>query len=42
MDNKTKDSKRFANGKVYINGIIEVFWSYAKGKLLKYHRVIRI
>ncbi len=29
-------SKRFANGKVYINGI-EGFWSYAKGKLLKYH-----
>ena len=26
---------RFANGKVYINGI-EGFWSYAKGKLLKY------
>ena len=29
-------SKRFANGKVYINGI-EGFWSYAKGKLMKYH-----
>ena len=29
-------SKRFTNGKVYINGI-EGFWSYAKGKLLKYH-----
>ena len=29
-------SKHFANGKVYINGI-EGFWSYAKGKLLKYH-----
>ena len=29
-------SKRFANGKVYINGI-EGFWSYAKGKLLKFH-----
>ena len=28
--------KRFANGKVYINGI-EGFWSYAKGKLLKFH-----
>lgn len=28
--------KRFANGKVYINGI-EGFWSYAQGKLLKYH-----
>ena len=29
-------SKRFANGKVYINGI-EGFWSYAKERLLKYH-----
>jgi len=29
-------SKRFANGKVYINGI-EGFWSYAKGRLLKFH-----
>ena len=29
-------SKRFANVKVYINGI-EGFWSYAKGRLLKYH-----
>jgi len=28
--------KRFANGKAYINGI-EGFWSYAKGKLLKFH-----
>ena len=28
--------ERFANGKVYINGI-EGFWSYAKGKLLKFH-----
>ena len=28
--------KRFANGKVYINGV-EGFWSYAKGKLLKFH-----
>jgi transposase len=31
-----KKSKRFANGKVYINGI-EGFWSYAKGRLLKFH-----
>jgi len=29
-------SKRFANGKVYINGI-EGFWSYAKGRLMKFH-----
>lgn len=29
-------TKRFANGKVYINGI-EGFWSYAKGRLLKFH-----
>ncbi len=29
-------SKKFANGKVYINGI-EGFWSYAKGRLLKFH-----
>ena len=28
--------KRFANGKVYINGI-EGFWSFAKERLLKYH-----
>ena len=28
--------KRFANGKVYINGI-EGFWSFAKGELLKFH-----
>ena len=31
-------SKRFSNGKVYINGI-EGFWSYAKERLLKYHGV---
>lgn len=31
-------SKRFANGKVYINGI-EGFWSYAKERLQKYHGV---
>ena len=30
--------KRFANGKVYINGI-EGFWSFAKERLLKYHGV---
>ena len=29
-------SKRFSNGRVYINGI-EGFWSYAKGRLLKFH-----
>jgi transposase len=31
-------SKRFGNGKVYINGI-EGFWSFAKQRLLKYHGV---
>ena len=31
-------SKTFGNGKVYINGI-EGFWSYAKGRLQKYHGV---
>jgi len=31
-------SRRFANGKVYINGI-EGFWSYAKERLMKYHGV---
>jgi len=30
--------QRFANGKVYINGI-EGFWSYAKERLAKYHGV---
>jgi len=31
-------SKRFANGKVYINDI-EGFWSYANERLMKYHGV---
>ncbi|MCX8125311.1 MAG: transposase, partial [Spirochaetes bacterium] len=31
-------SKRFSNGRVYINGI-EGFWSYAKQRLIKYHGV---
>ncbi|GIU72429.1 MAG: DDE transposase [Candidatus Nitrosocaldaceae archaeon] len=31
-------SIRFANGRVYINGI-EGFWSYAKERLLRYHGV---
>ena len=31
-------SKRFGNGKVYINGI-EGFWSYAKERLMKYHGI---
>lgn len=31
-------AKRFANGKVYINGI-EGFWSYAKERLIKFHGV---
>ena len=30
--------KRFANGKVFINGI-EGFWSNAKERLMKYHQV---
>ena len=30
--------KKFANGKVYINGI-EGFWSFAKERLMKYHGV---
>ena len=29
---------KFANGKVYINGI-EGFWSFAKKRLMKYHGV---
>ncbi len=31
-------SKRFANGKVYINGL-EGFWSWAKERLIKYHGI---
>ena len=31
-------SQKFANGRVYINGI-EGFWSYAKERLMKYHGV---
>lgn len=31
-------TKRFANGKVYINGL-EGFWSYAKERLAKFHGV---
>jgi len=30
--------KRFVNGKVYINGI-ELLWSFAKERLIKYHGV---
>jgi len=33
-------SVKFANGKVYINGI-EGFWSYAKERLMKFHGVRR-
>lgn len=33
-------SKRFANGRVYINGI-EGFWGYAKERLLRFHGVSR-
>jgi hypothetical protein len=35
---KIDKSVKFANGKVYINGI-EGFWSYAKERLLKFHGV---
>ena len=35
---RTDKSTRFANEKVYINGI-EGFWSYAKESLLKFHGV---
>ena len=35
---RIEHSKRFANGKGYINGI-EDFWSYAKGKLLKFYGI---
>jgi len=30
--------KRFARGKVYINGL-EGFWSYAKERIMKFHGV---
>lgn len=33
-------AKRFASGKVYINGL-EGFWSYAKERLIKHHGVSR-
>ena len=35
---KINHKKRFATGKVYINGI-EGFWSYAKERLIKHHGV---
>lgn len=35
---KVDHGKRFSRGKVHINGL-EGFWSYAKGKLAKYHGV---
>lgn len=35
---KVDHKKRFASGKVYINGL-EGFWSYAKERLIKYHGV---
>ena len=31
-------AKRFAKGKVYINGV-EGFWSYAKERLIKHHGI---
>jgi transposase len=35
---KVDHGKRFARGKVYINGL-EGFWSYAKERLIKFHGV---
>ena len=35
---KVDHSRRFASGKVYINGL-EGFWSYAKERLIKFHGV---
>lgn len=35
---KVDHSKKFVNGKVYINGL-EGFWSYAKERLIKFHGV---
>lgn len=35
---KVDHSKRFARGRVYINGL-EGFWSFAKERLLKYHGI---
>jgi len=35
---KVDHNKRFASGKVYINGL-EGFWSWAKERLIKYHGV---
>ncbi len=37
---KIDHRKRFASGKVYINGL-EGFWSYAKERLIKFHGVSR-
>jgi transposase len=35
---KIDHKKKFASGKVYINGV-EGFWSYAKERLVKHHGV---
>ena len=35
---KVNHKKRFASGKVYINGL-EGFWSYAKERIMKFHGV---
>jgi len=35
---KIDHKKKFASGKVYINGV-EGFWSYAKERLIKHHGV---
>ncbi len=35
---KVDHGKRFARGKVYINGL-EGFWSFAKERLIKFHGV---
>ena len=37
---KINHTKRFASGKVYINGV-EGFWSYAKERLIKFHGISR-
>jgi transposase len=35
---RVNKARRFSRGKVHVNGL-EGFWSYAKGKLLKFHGV---
>lgn len=38
---KVDHNRRFASGKLYINGL-EGFWSWAKERLIKYHRVSKV